>query len=75
MCTNTTEENSDILVNSGNSDNTIYLTLFIKFLVLFLIGISVLIYFCWYKRTTFKRKNVVKSNSYTDLDLKDQVNY
>ena len=53
-CTNTIEENNDILVNS--SDNTIYFSLLIAFLVLFLIGIGVLIYFYWYKR-----KNMHKS--------------
>ena len=42
-CTNTIEENDDILVDS--SDNTIYFSLFIVFLVLFLISISVLVYF------------------------------
>ena len=47
-CTNTIEENNDILVNS--SGNTIYFSLFIVFLLLFLIGIGVLIYFYWYKR-------------------------
>ena len=72
-CSNTIEENSDILVNTSN--NTLYFNLFIVFLVLFLIGIGVLVYFYWYKGIKFKRKDKVESNSYTDLDLKGQVNY
>ena len=44
-CTNPVEKNSDILVTPSNSSDTIYFGLFIVFLVLFLISISVLIYF------------------------------
>ena len=53
-CTNTVEENNDILVNS--SDDTIYFNLSVVLLILFLISISFLIYFYWYKR-----KNTIKS--------------
>ena len=53
-CTNTVEENNDILLNS--SDDTIYFNLFLVLLILFLISISFLIYFYWYKR-----KNTIKS--------------
>ena len=67
-CTNTIEENDDILVNS--SGNTIYFGLFIVLLVLFLIGIAVLIYVYWYKR-----KNTVKSTLNIKFSPKTQVNY
>ena len=67
-CTNTIEENNDILVTS--SGDTIYFSLFIVFLVLFLICSSVLIYFHWYKR-----KNTVKSSFNIKFNPKSQVNY
>ena len=45
-CTNAIEADNDILVTLSN--NTVYLSLFIVFLVLFLISTSFLIYFYWY---------------------------
>ena len=78
-CTNTIKESNDILVNSGNFpnslDDTLHFSLFLIFLLLFLIIVGVVTYFYCYKGITFKRKDLVKSNSYTDLNLKEQVNY
>ena len=73
-CTNTIEENNDILVNSGNSGNTsgnnLYFILFIAFLVLFSVIIDVLIYFYW-----DKRKNTVTSILNIDISPQSRVNY
>ena len=52
--TNTIEKINNILVKQSN--NTLYFSLFLVFLLLFLMIIGVLIYFYWYKR-----KDIVKS--------------
>ena len=57
-CTNTSEENNDILV--APSGNNIYYILFIMFIVLPLISINVLIYFYWYNEIAFKKKKYYK---------------
>ena len=68
-CRNTIEENN-ILVTSSNSSNTLYFSLFIMLLVLFLIGLGFLIYFYWYKR-----RNIVKSILNIRFNPKAQLNY
>ena len=59
-CTNTIEENNDILIISSN--NTIYFNLFIVFSLLFLVISSIFVYFYWFKkscRVKFNPKTMV----------------